>query len=162
MQRPNLTYSHQRAGPYTAQHPAHAAQFLPPDPQAMLMQRRSHPLSFLIHPLFVLFLALLAVEGVAPKQLKPTFLIGEMGGRIVGGIMHATNEKELDLAEQMPVASAFGERERMRAHYNGLCAAAVYLDVTIAAYCQAMTNAYFGQALPPASAYRDRYRGHLR
>lgn len=162
-----LTYKNARAGPYAGHHTGmHAVgpapQFLPPDPQGMLIQQRAHPLRWMVHPFFILFLALLAVEAFAPTALKPSYHIGEAGGRVIGGIMQATNEKELDLAEQLPYADALGERERMRSNFTGLCAASGVLDRQLAAYCFAMTNEYFRHALPPARAYRDRYRGHLR
>lgn len=137
-------------------------QVLPPDPQAMLyMQQQVRSRSWLPRPsLLVLIIAGgITAEFAAPNAYKPSGVAGNAAANFYGAIMDESNRKALDLAEQQPYSDALGYRESQESHWRGLCAASQYLDPQIAAYCLAMTNAYFQEALPPARAYRDVYQG---
>lgn len=157
-----IRHPQMRAAPYPGATPMGAQQFLPPDPNAMLIRQRSNPFRWMASPLVIVIALLVFAEVSAPVKLKPSNILGDAAGRFYGGIMQAANEKELDLMEQTSVAQALGVREAQRSNFDGLCAASGVLDLQLGHLCQRMTDAYFAEALPPARTYRDRYRGHLR
>ncbi|WMS43113.1 hypothetical protein RDV64_01530 [Acuticoccus sp. MNP-M23] len=127
------------------------------DPQLMLAQQaQMRPKRGRTIMLWVV-VAVVALQVVGPDDIKPSKIAGGAAGDFYGGIMHADNEKNLDLAEQIPVAEARGGLERSQAQWNGICAASMFLDPQLAMYCQAMANAYFNETLPNARTYRKRY-----
>lgn len=157
-----MTHSTLHHGLSVPQHPGPAAQsgyqVLPPDPQAMLVREKRGGRWPRLNLLIVVVAGVLAAEIAAPTHLKPSAIGGRAAANFYGAIMDESNRKELDLDEQKPYATARGEREAAASNWSGICAATAVLDREIAAYCSAMGQAYFNEALPPARTYRERYQ----
>lgn len=156
-----LPYRRMKAAP----HMSAAPQLLPPDPQAMLMmQQQTRRGGWLPRPniLVVLIICGFAAEAVAPDEAKPSMVAGNAASNFYSQIMAASNQKTIDLHVQEPYANALGNREAMKSNVDGICAASFILDPQLAMYCQAMADAYFNKALPPARQYHRQYQDSLR
>ena len=127
------------------------------DPQAMLAQQRIRQPRRMPSLLGILAIACVVAELSGIPKFQPSVIAGKAARNFYGEIMQEDNNKALDLSEQQPYAEARGTREAQESHWNGLCAAALFVDTQLAAYCMAMTGAYFAEALPPARDYRNNY-----
>ena len=134
-------------------------QIMQADPQMMLAQQRMRaPRRFMPNPLVIVLVVGVLAELSGNPKYQPSVIAGKAAGNFYGEIMQEDNNKTLDLKEQEPYADTLGSREAQASHWKGLCAASRFLDPEIAAHCDAMADAYFGEALPPARDYRDRYQ----